>query len=217
MGFDAETKEGDRIYWPEKRTVTVERNVKFNFEPDEIVVEILLLEGERRDGERLVAIEPEKQELDNEATALVPESNTGRGQCIQKETEYVRMLKDGSAVTGFRGGGVLPKGMQPGTTITQAFDDEGRVEHATTVNLEPEFDHAMASIIEGLEPTYEEAWRCPDWPKWEESIKKELDGLERMGTWRLVKRPPNANVVNTKWVLKIKKNSAGDVKNTRPD
>ena len=47
MGFDAETKEGHRIYWPEKRMVTVERNVKFNFEPEEVVVEVLPLEGGR--------------------------------------------------------------------------------------------------------------------------------------------------------------------------
>jgi hypothetical protein len=34
MGFDAETRDGHRIYWPERRTVTV---VKFNFEPEEVV------------------------------------------------------------------------------------------------------------------------------------------------------------------------------------
>ena len=213
MGFDAKTKERHRIYWLEKRTVTVKQNIKFNFEPDEIVVEMLPLKGERRDGEHLTAIESKKQELDNETTAPVLESNTGRGQQIRKETEYVRMLKDGSVVTGIRRGGVLPKGMRPGTTITQAVDNKERVKHAMTVNLEPEFDYAMASIIKGLEPMYEEAQRCPDWPKWEESIK-ELDGLERMpvGTWRLVKRPPDANVVDTKWILKINKNSAGEVK-----
>ena len=43
MGFDAETKDGHRIYWPEKRSVTVERSVKFNFE-DEVEIPILPLE-----------------------------------------------------------------------------------------------------------------------------------------------------------------------------
>ena len=32
-----------------------------------------------------------------------------------------------------------------------------------------------------------------------------------MGTWRLVKGPPNTNVVDSKWVLQIKKNSAGEI------
>ena len=31
MGFDAETKDSHRVYWPERRMVTVERSVKFNF------------------------------------------------------------------------------------------------------------------------------------------------------------------------------------------
>jgi hypothetical protein len=46
MGFDAETRDGHRIYWPERRTVTVERSVKFNFEAEEVVVGMLPLEGE---------------------------------------------------------------------------------------------------------------------------------------------------------------------------
>lgn len=85
------------------------------------------------------------------------------------------------------------------------------VEHATVVDIEPKLNHVMASIIEGLEPSYEEVQNCPDWPRWEEAIKKELAGLEKMGTWRLVKRPPDVNIVDTKWVFWIKKNSAGEV------
>ena len=72
----------------------------------------------------------------------------------------------------------------------------------------------MATVVESTEgsmPTYKEAKRHPDWPKWQEAIRKELDGLEKMGTWKLVKRPADTNVVDTKWVLRIKKNSAGEI------
>ena len=31
MGFDSETRDGYRVYWPERRMVTVERSVKFKF------------------------------------------------------------------------------------------------------------------------------------------------------------------------------------------
>ena len=61
----------------------------------------------------------------------------------------------------------------------------------------------------GLEPTYEEACKRPDWPKWEEAIQKELVSLEKMGTWH--KRPPETNVVDCRWVLRIKKNTAGEI------
>ena len=118
----------------------------------------------------------------------------------------MRNLREGLGVTGSRTG-TLPKGMRPGTTTNETIETE----HATAIALEPEIDHAMATVIEGLEPSYEEAKRRPDWPKWQEAIKKELEGLEKMGTWRLVKRPLDKNVVGTKWVLRIKKNAAGEI------
>ena len=218
MGFDPETKEGHRIYWPGRRTISVERSVRFNFD-EEIVVGELPLEGENDIGERLTTTESEKHDIDNlnhtpnvETPDTIPEVVEGRGKRIRKETEYIRMLKDGSAVTGSRAGGILPRGMQLGTS--KPPDERIETEHATAVNIESKIEHAMATAVggmEGLEPTYEEAQKRPDWPKWKEAIKKELDGLEKMGTWRLVKRPPNTNVVDTKWVFRIKKNSAGEI------
>ena len=37
MGFDEETGDGHRIYWAEKRSITVERSVRFNFEHEMVV------------------------------------------------------------------------------------------------------------------------------------------------------------------------------------
>ena len=216
MGFDPETKEGHRIYWPGRRTISVERSVKFNFD-EEVVVGELPLEGENDTGECLTTTESEKHNIDNQSPSVetpetVPEVVEGRGKHIRKETEYIRMLKDGSGVTGSRAGGILPRGMQ--TSTSNPPDEINEAEHATAVNIESEIEHAMVTVVEsveGLMPTYEEAKRRPDWPKWQEAIKKELNGLEKMGTWCLVKKPPNTNIVNTKWVLKIKKNSAGEI------
>ena len=196
MGFDPDTKDGHRIYWPEKRSVSVERSVRFNFN-EETIVRILPFEGETTG-------EPEESNNSNvkdsnvsqEPVAPEPEPVEGRGKGIRKESEYVRMLQEGAGVTGQRG--VLPKGIRSVEAV-----DEG-----------VEAEHAMASVIEsadGSMPSYEEALKRPDWPKWEEAIIKELDSLKRTGTYELVKRPPNTNVVGSKWVLRIKKNSAGEV------
>jgi hypothetical protein len=219
VGFDVETRDGHRIYWPEKRTVSIERSVKFNFEPDDVVVGMLPLEGERVDDERLEAIEPEQHEVVNQTPdvevdqinpgndAEVDATDQGRGKRIRKETQYVRMLKDGSAVTGSRTGGVLPRGMRPGTSTVAGGGSEVEID-------ESDVDHAMASVlesVEGLMPTYQEARKRPDWPKWDEAIQAELQNLEKTGTWRLVERPPDANVVNCRWVLRIKKNAAGEI------
>ncbi len=77
-----------------------------------------------------------------------------------------------------------------------------------------EEDWAMATVMnaaEDLESTYEAAKRRSDWPKWKEAIQAEIRSLEMNKTWSIVKRPKNANVVSSKWVLRIKKNAAGEI------
>jgi hypothetical protein len=69
---------------------------------------------------------------------------------------------------------------------------------------------AMAEA-EAIEPTFEEAKYCTDWLKWQEAIKVELATLKAAGTWTVVKCPENTNVVDSKWVFRIKKNSAGEI------
>jgi hypothetical protein len=219
MSFDAKTRDGHRIYWPERRTVTVERSVKFNFEAEEVVVGMLLLNGERKVDERLTTIESKKHQVNNEPSdvetpIVVPEAAEGRGMCIRKETEYVKLLKAGSGVTGTRTGGVLPRGMRTGTSTIG--DDDRVAEHVSVVDYHDgsETDYAMAAVVEnaeGLQPMYEEARKYPDWPGWQELIQMELDSLEKTGTWHLVKQPPGANVVECRWVLRIKNNAAGEI------
>jgi hypothetical protein len=214
VGFDPDTKDGHRIYWPEKRSVSVERSVKFNFN-EEVVVRIPSLEGEigdeSGDGNSKVveAVEPpgdgNSKIVEPQRVVEPPDVDYGRGKRIRKETEYVKMLKDGSAVTGQRltqgVSNVLPRGMQQGSRVESV--DDGVVG-----------EHAMATVIEsveGLTPTYEEARKRSDWPRWDEAIQKELESLKKSGTWKLVKRPQGANVVDSKWVLRIKKNAAGEI------
>ena len=171
MGFDAKTKDGHRVYWPERRMVTVERSVKFNFEPEEVVVGALPLEGKEGLDECLTAIEPKKHQTVSKTsdTILIPAPEDefvteGRGKHIQKETKYVKLLKGGSGVTGIRVG-VLPRGMQHGSTIINSnlLADKNHTTAAAASG--PEVDYAMATATEGAEgltPTYEEACKCPD-------------------------------------------------------
>ena len=200
LGFDPDTKDGHRIYWPDKRSVSVERSVRFNFE-EETVVRVLPLEGEMENNELKDRVERDVDGSTDIVEAPEPEPVEGRGKRIRKESEYVRMLKDGSGTTGGRSGDVLPKGVQSGS-IVEAMDES------------VEAEHAMASVVEmteGLMPTYEEALKRPDWPKWEDAINKELDSLKASGTWELVRRPRDINVIDSKWVLRIKKNAAGEI------
>ncbi|KAF8811781.1 hypothetical protein BYT27DRAFT_7088740, partial [Phlegmacium glaucopus] len=175
MGLDVETQEGHRIYWPERQIITVERSVKFNFDEDNIVVKILPLEGEVKNIElqntkpkdkisSIVEIpveEPVEEpnvELnieDVEIREVEPiEPVEGRGKHIWKESEYVRMLREGAGVSGERRrANLLPKGVQIGSEVVAEVAIK---------------DYAMASVTqssEGIELTYDEARRGPDWPR----------------------------------------------------
>ena len=95
------------------------------------------------------------------------------------------MLRDGTGTTSARlSDSLLPKGLlNPGENISGIAVE----------------DFAMATVMggaEGIEPTYEEAHKHPDWHKWKEAIRIELKNLKYSGTWKLVKRPEDGNVVN---------------------
>lgn len=55
-----------------------------------------------------------------------------------------------------------------------------------------------------LDPTVSEALSGDDRRLWEDAMRKELDGLEAMGTWEIADPPPGVNTIDTCWVLKIK-------------
>jgi len=216
VGFDNESK-AHRIYWEEKRSVTMERSVKFA--PEEVTWEVALLEGKFDETETFE--EPEERlEEPNASKELLPTSpiqksmqpiepseasqpappeeelEGGRGKRVRKESAYVRRIRDGENAS------AIPKGIQVAPEMAGgAWEAE-------------EEDWAMASMMnqaESLEPTYEEVKRRPDWPKWQQAMEAELRNLEASKTWSIVDRPTNANVVSSKWVFRIKKNAAGEI------
>ncbi len=56
-----------------------------------------------------------------------------------------------------------------------------------------------------------EARKSDEWPEWEKAIKAELTQLQKMGTWRLVKKPQNAIPIANKWVFAKKRNKQGQL------
>jgi hypothetical protein len=69
---------------------------------------------------------------------------------------------------------------------------------------------AMAEA-DALEPTYEEAQSRSDWPEWKKAILAELNSLKAAGTWELVERPSITNIVDSKWVFRVKKDAEGNI------
>jgi hypothetical protein len=46
---------------------------------------------------------------------------------------------------------------------------------------------------------------------WNKAMDEELDQIEKNGTWELVPRPKNKNVIGTKWVFRNKLNEDAQV------
>ncbi|KAJ9514290.1 hypothetical protein QJQ45_012314 [Haematococcus lacustris] len=60
-------------------------------------------------------------------------------------------------------------------------------------------------------PTVAEALASPQADMWIEAMNAELASLHSNQTWSLEERPANARVLPTKWVLKVKRDAAGNV------
>jgi len=240
VGFDKESK-AHRIYYPGKQSVGVERSVVFAPEDVEVVLDGLALKGEDDKLDEREEVEEEQakgkegaeesEEAKNERPALpthnaVPNDTPaidepaieepvaeGRGHRIRKESPYVRQIREGvGRASNLPNSRAVPLGIQVIDEATVNENESGRV--ADDCEIPEGIDFAMATVMdaaEGLNPTYDEAKRHPDWPKWKEAIDMEFKALEDNGTWKLVERPEGVNVVDCKIVLRIKKNTAGEI------
>ena len=79
MGFDPDTKDGHRVFWPEKRSVSVERSIKFNFS-DEAVVRLLPIEGETPTDATNPTVTPQKPTNTVEIDPLLREEESESGR-----------------------------------------------------------------------------------------------------------------------------------------
>jgi hypothetical protein len=108
---------------------------------------------------------------------------------------------------------ILPKGIQNASTVEQA--KEASTDVGASIDIDIGFFKfglsAMTDDDRSPDPTFAEAHKSSDWPRWCEAIQKELVALELNGTWEVVEQPPGTNVVSSKWVLHIKHNAEGKI------
>lgn len=73
--------------------------------------------------------------------------------------------------------------------------------------------HAKLSLLEAKNDpeSYTQAMSRDDREKWQEAMLDEINALKRNEVWTLVDRPVDENIVDNKWVLRIKRKPNGDI------
>ena len=73
-----------------------------------------------------------------------------------------------------------------------------------------EHTESVFVTLEEDEPaSFREAMRSPNAEEWKVSMGKEYDNLMGYHTWELVEKPPNTNIVGSRWTYRIKRDNLG--------
>jgi transposase InsO family protein len=118
-----------------------------------------------------------------------PSQPMHKSQRIPKLSDYMKRLETGEGTTG------------------EEFDTVDTV-------FSVEFKGIIAAAIhkaDGDPKTLSDAQMRSDWPLWKAAMDRKLTTLEQAGTWETVPRPPNMNIVGSKWVFRIKHKANGTI------
>ena len=204
LGVDEESK-GVRVYWPDTRTITVERNTYYDDSS-----------ASHLEGEQSIDL---TNEINTDSST--PNANSNRTQADEDEQRSKRIRKPSKRVVDLLEGrgtwtdeptnSLVPPGVQL-MAEGGANDDELNDWLIVPDHVEGYAFAAVTGDSEALEPRcLAEAKRGGDWPLWEKVILEELATLKEAETWNLVKAPAGANIVGSKWVFRAKKDAAGKI------
>lgn len=172
------------------------------------------LEGEdEADDDKSAMSEPEPPEAKDEPAAkpTMPIANLPPVPVSEPAARPTRARMPSRIVRDILEGRGADQELPPGIRVQDARDEEDAVEDL----LEEVDGVAMAAAQaqeEGLDPaSLAEAKHHPEWPRWEEAMKEEMDVLQKHRTWRLEQPPQGTNVVSCRWVFHAKKDMNGNV------
>lgn len=67
------------------------------------------------------------------------------------------------------------------------------------------------NFVEDIPNSVEELRKRSDWPEWQAAISDEMNSLVKNKTWTLTSLPPGKNLIDSKWIFKVKHNDAGGI------
>lgn len=195
VGVDEESK-GFRIYWPEKRRISIERNVSFvptivqmGDVPDEGESSKMLADtsssGVQHVTPTVQAPAAQSPKTPPHTTQALPAPRTPRPTRVRPPLGFYKALNEGERVS---------------AAITELKEEDLNENQGT--------HHALAAAEP--EPTLQQALSGPDAAEWQEAIDYEIGQLEKLGTWEIMDLPKGVNVIPCHFVLATKHGPNGE-------
>ena len=164
---------------------------------------------------------------------LVGYTDTGY-ELLDPESEKVTISRDIHFIESETYGTWIQKNLNPDTTPSQSTLRANTV-FCTTVNDDPtdessdeefleehtearamlamsknKFRSSVPSVADFVPKTYSQAVNCPAKEAWIAAINREFDSHVENGTFKVVDMPRNSNLIDTKWVFRVKFDENGD-------
>jgi hypothetical protein len=214
LGFDQETIDGHRIYFPDTHAIRVECSVKFP--PMQRSGEIFRVLNE---GETEIEAEKNGQKIQHTPSTMpqIPKPSP----CAHITTDSPLTTPPTTPLSGPQS----PKATAP-RDISSAIDVKNIIkgtqthhsahvahtENSDNSQLHMEFAYVGMGTLSDS-PTVEEAMTQPDWPQFKAAMDVEMKAMKRTSTFgdSLVPRPIGRNVVRLKWALRIKHKTNGEI------
>lgn len=194
VGFEP-TSKNFRLFDPEKRKVFIGCDVKFN--ENFVKSEYVIFRDDECDGSSEMSNENVAATTSAPATATTTTAQTATAPTTVAPAAVTAPIS--ATVKTVPTTMAAAKGGSPEKS-------SGKREGLREKPKQTEFyqaDFALSSIF--IEPTtYNEALNSSDSSKWMAAVQDELKSLEENGTWDIVNKPHNCNVIGCKWVFKLK-------------
>jgi hypothetical protein len=96
--------------------------------------------------------------------------------------------------------------------VTRAKDGIHRPQHIPDYHTYYSTKHPLCALHTTIIPTEPTSFtQAVKFSEWQSAMQAEFDALQANHTWDLCSRPRNKNVIQNKWVYKVKQNSDGSI------
>ena len=242
VGYDSESK-GYRIYWPSKKSVSVERNVVFNPDDANSTDDVAIIYGEAQsEGEKQKVIQASPNGTDD---VKEPENETTQAESTNEDDPITHQESEPSSSTPnhdveppdepsdaesstppeygcgkrARHAKGTYKNLNEGLTAAVSSLNEDETPHEVDDSVDSPYhlppDFSLAGYAFSDPTTLDEALRGPNVDEWLKALDYEINQLERLGTWVVEDLPPGQSAIPCSGVTRVKRGPNGEVQSYR--